>query len=170
MERSYFFPVSLGFVFTREAAFLPVSVNHSHLAGGWGLERTPALSGSLGGPAAPPHWRRRETGRGTEPQSSRAQPSPRQCPEAQADLRVQNSAGPRSWGFPSGLEWPCPIPLPHLPMRTTTLCTLALHLLGVTGRRLSCQVATLPTLPTLNLVTATLLATHSQFLLSIQCP
>lgn len=52
-------------------------------------------------------------------------------------------------------------------MRTTTLCTLALHLLGVTGRRLSCQVVTLPTL---NLVTATLLATHSQFLLSIQCP
>lgn len=55
-------------------------------------------------------------------------------------------------------------------MRTTTPCTLALHLPGDTGRRLSCQVVTLPTLPTLSPVTVTLLATHSRFLPSIQCP
>lgn len=79
-------------------------------------------------------------------------------------------AGPRSWGFPSALEWPCPIPLPHLPMRTTTPCTLALHLPGATDSRLSCQVVIPPTPPTLNLVMVILLATHSQFLLSIQCP
>lgn len=79
-------------------------------------------------------------------------------------------AGPRSWGFPSALEWPCPIPLPHLPMRTTTPCTLALHLPAATGSHLSCQVVIPPTLPTLNLVTVILLATHSQFLPSIQCP
>lgn len=55
-------------------------------------------------------------------------------------------------------------------MRTTTPCILAVHLLGATDSRLSCLVVTLPTPPTLNLVTGTLLATHSRFLLSIQCP
>lgn len=49
-------------------------------------------------------------------------------------------------------------------------CTLALHLLVATGSHLSCQVVIPPTLPTLNLVTVILLATHSRFLLSIQCP
>lgn len=79
-------------------------------------------------------------------------------------------AGPRNWGYPSALEWPCPIPLPRLPMRTATPCTLALHLLGATGSHLSWQVDTLPTLPTPSLVTVTLLATHSRCLPSIQCP
>lgn len=78
--------------------------------------------------------------------------------------------GPSSWGFPSALERPCPIPLPHLPMRTEILCTLVLHLLGATGSHLSCQVDTLPTLPTPNQVTVTLLATHSRCLPSVQCP
>lgn len=55
-------------------------------------------------------------------------------------------------------------------MRTATPCTLALHLRGATGSHLSCQVDTLPTLPTLNLVMVTLLATHSRCLPSIQCP
>lgn len=55
-------------------------------------------------------------------------------------------------------------------MRTVTLCTLALHLLGATGSRLSCQVDTLPTPPTPSLATVTLLATHSRCLPSIQCP
>lgn len=55
-------------------------------------------------------------------------------------------------------------------MKTTIPCTLALHLLGATGSHLSCQVVILPTRPTHNLVTVTLLATHSRFLPSIQCP
>lgn len=55
-------------------------------------------------------------------------------------------------------------------MRTEILCTLVLHLLGATGSHLSCQVDTLPTLPTPNQVTVTLLATHSRCLPSVQCP
>lgn len=55
-------------------------------------------------------------------------------------------------------------------MRTATPCTLALHLLEAMGSHLSCQVDTLPTPPTPNLVTVTLLATHSPCLPSIQCP
>lgn len=55
-------------------------------------------------------------------------------------------------------------------MKTTIPCTLALHLPGATGSHLSCQVVILPTPPTLSLVTVILLATHSLFLPSIQCP
>lgn len=94
MERSYFFSSEFGFC-PHPRASVSSSVNHSHLAGGWGLERTLALAGSPRGARRllPTGGGERRGGAGSQPQSSRAQPSPRQRPEAQAELTVRNSAG-----------------------------------------------------------------------------
>ncbi|MEJ1272024.1 transmembrane BAX inhibitor motif containing 1 [Cricetulus griseus] len=105
------------------------------VVGVWADPRLPRASGQ----AAPPHWAAERGGAGPR---VLAQPGPAQSSQALGPGRIsrfRTAQGPSNWGFPSALEWPCPIPLPHLPMRTEILCTLVLHLLGATGSHLSCQ-------------------------------
>lgn len=78
MERSYFFPSEFGFCPHPRGSVSFSNCEPLTPAGGWGLQRTPALSSSLGGPggSSPLAAERDGAGHGAPVQRGPAQSSP----------------------------------------------------------------------------------------------